>query len=200
MKSSEYRGSTKKQLEDQFEEAQKNLAIDLAREDILPTITANYYSWMVEKNMWTKICRYIALEIGEETKRVPVSSTRETLTITVHEKEGPGCPKFPFECPEMFGQPYSLIYLSHLFDTEERRLKEKALGPVGVEYELPPGVKRNWEYLVSLWERMVPGRPYEEGCDKSFMIRFGHEYGEIDYHKCIARDPDETSTVMQKAA
>ncbi|KAI1404181.1 hypothetical protein F4819DRAFT_483801 [Hypoxylon fuscum] len=173
MKSSEYRGSTKKQLEDQFEEAQKNLAIDLAREDILPTITANYYSWMVEKNMWTKI---------------------------FHEKEGPGCPKFPFECPEMFGQPYSLIYLSHLFDTEERRLKEKALGPVGVEYELPPGVKRNWEYLVSLWERMVPGRPYEEGCDKSFMIRFGHEYGEIDYHKCIARDPDETSTVMQKAA
>ncbi|KAI0005794.1 hypothetical protein F4779DRAFT_597521 [Xylariaceae sp. FL0662B] len=46
---------------------------------------------------------------------------------------------------------------------------------------------------------MWPGRPYEEGCDEPFVIRFSDD-DFVFFHLCIARDIDELGDVMQRAA
>ncbi|KAI0846201.1 hypothetical protein F5Y00DRAFT_244315 [Daldinia vernicosa] len=43
-------------------------------------------------------------------------------------------------------------------------------------------------------------REYEKGCDEPFVVRFLCNDGVNYFHECIARDPDETNTVAQRAA
>ncbi|KAI1774836.1 hypothetical protein F4818DRAFT_416868 [Hypoxylon cercidicola] len=162
-----------KLLKDAFANCETRLAEWLAKKGVLPTISANYFSWEVEKSMWE---------------------------INLNKK--PNGPKFPFEPPKMYGVPYSGIYLSCLGARQDMSLLEaKAFGPpAGAQYQLPTGVKRNQKYLAKLWGVMFPGRPYEEGCDEPFVVRFPCVDEHVFFSQCVARDLEETSAVMQEAA
>ncbi|KAI1411321.1 hypothetical protein F5Y13DRAFT_191259 [Hypoxylon sp. FL1857] len=103
---------------------------------------------------------------------------------------------FPFEDqkPAMYGPPYSEIYLAYV----QTRL------PTGdvptLKREVPSGVERHPDVLLAMWQKAFPGRPFEDDCDRPFVVRFRCDDGYVFFHQCIARDEDEFEEVVAEAA
>ncbi|KAI1767849.1 hypothetical protein GGR53DRAFT_71875 [Hypoxylon sp. FL1150] len=191
IKATKYQVMTREDVEYVLGKTEKYLAAACERDSVLPTISANYFAWLTERQIWA----------GHFKER----------------KSGPH-PEFPFAAPEnKYGMPYSEIYLAHLEASNRPRGWEKDvarrvvddMGPVetvafghiaGAEYEVPRGVKRNQTYLVALWKLMFPGRPYEVGCKTPLSVRFPCHDDQVLFSLCVARTPDETAAVMRKAA
>ncbi|KAI4858837.1 hypothetical protein F4820DRAFT_467786 [Hypoxylon rubiginosum] len=184
LKYAKYKNFTDKILEAQFKGFQERMALSLARDNEPPTISANYFSYLVERNVWG---------------------------YNFDERKDPASPRFSFPAPEIkYGTPYSEVYLTTLEakqrpkgiakDISRLEGKAKASGSVAtVQYLLPPGVKRNQKYLAKLWDIMFPGRQYEDGCDEPFAILFpGDE--QVHIHECIGPNPDDSTAAITKAA
>ncbi|KAI1652381.1 hypothetical protein F4813DRAFT_394754 [Daldinia decipiens] len=124
-------------IESFFKRSEDKVAGYLARKDFLPTLSANYFSWSVERHLWAAIVR---------------------------EKEDSNSPKFPFAAaPDKYGPPYSEIFISHLAEKGAesdiagrlRELEHIAFGqPSGEQRETPAGLKRYTEFLKALWTKM----------------------------------------------
>ncbi|KAI0109719.1 hypothetical protein F4814DRAFT_450680 [Daldinia grandis] len=176
-------GYEKAFLESFFKRSEEKVARYLAGKGLLPTLSANYFSWSVERHLWA---------------------------VIVGENKDSHCPKFPFAAaPNKYGSPYSEVFMSYLAENDAqeeiagrlRELEQIALGQPRAEgRETPAGLKRHPEFLEALWKKMFGVRDYEKGCGEPFVVRLLCNDGVNYFHECIARSPDETNTVAQRAA
>ncbi|KAI1451422.1 hypothetical protein F4805DRAFT_103089 [Annulohypoxylon moriforme] len=85
---------SKERIQGLFDDGATYLVKKLASEDFLPTLSADYFSWSMEKYVWEFL-----VEQGNIFRGTPVP-------YSIHR-------------PRMYGGPYCQAYLSYLFDQEQ---------------------------------------------------------------------------------
>ncbi|KAI0879776.1 uncharacterized protein GGS22DRAFT_193932 [Annulohypoxylon maeteangense] len=161
----------------------QRLADRLAKNKVLPTLSADYFGWRVEKDWW-------GFFVSRGNMR--------------------GDPPYPYSSnePTMYGAPYSEIYLSYLESREQeakvaeeiRQLETNRTAPAPLR--LPSSTERRPELMAKLWDELLPGRPYEHGCDEPFALRItSSDWGlEVNIGSCFGTTEEEVTDSINRAS
>ncbi|RYP26376.1 hypothetical protein DL768_011744 [Monosporascus sp. mg162] len=177
---SERTSYTKDNVSYLFKRCEEKMLDQLVTSKELPTLSASYFAWCVECNVWD-------LVFGKEGKEIPA---------------------FPYQRPEKYGQPYSQTYLAGLQKRMARDAAAGTLDELdaavfgaarGQTDDVPLGCERHPEALARLWEELWPGRPYEVGCDGPFEILFPVD-DFVYFHQCVPSNLDEVKGALRYAA
>ncbi|KAI0381259.1 hypothetical protein F5Y04DRAFT_289135 [Hypomontagnella monticulosa] len=155
---------TKADLESIFKRGQGKFAAALVRDDVLPTLSADYFAWNLEKDLWS---------------------------ILLKEKTNPNFPPFPFKDaePPMYGAPYSGVYLACLAEkVSSDRVAETLRGDKNERKLIPDGAFFHPAALDDAWKKMFGDRPFENGCSRPFVILFPEEDGSGYARACLGND------------
>ncbi|KAI0893371.1 hypothetical protein F4806DRAFT_499215 [Annulohypoxylon nitens] len=153
----------------------------------LPTLSADYFNWHVEKSAWGFLVRKAGMA---------------------------NPPPYPFlrEEPKMYGSPYSEIYISHLAKVTEqaevaaevRKMEmnqDVRASAIEALRKMPPA-DRDEGVMAKLWREISPNTTYEEGCNQPFVIRLTSfdDKLEVNVGSCLGGDADEVVTNLARAS